>query len=130
MTDFLKQWNEAAPVVFPIRIEKYDYTIEHIKLKCPKCHIELTNLRGRIYEVFDCVESDIVGVCKKCKLVVGHRSRYYPLTGRCLMDGNDGWKEGIMVPFWIDIIINFFKKLHLKLLKMKKFFHIWGNGCG
>lgn len=121
MKDFVKQWNEASPVVLPIRIDKFNYTIEQIHVNCPQCHGELNNLRGKVYEVFDCVEADVVGICMTCKLAVGHRSRYYPATGRCIMDGVNGWKEGVMVSPFVDRIINFFHWIVMKINFLKKF---------
>lgn len=122
MKDFKKQWMESLPLVLPIRVDKFDYTIEQIDINCPECQSKLTNLRGRVYESIECVETDIVGLCLECQLVVGHRSRFYPATGRYLMYGNNGWKEGFMVSSWLNEVISFIRSIHGKIKKLKKFF--------
>ena len=121
MKDFKKRWVESAPLVMPIRIEKFDYTIEKIEIKCPNCREGLSSLRGKVYEAFDCVETDVVGVCVGCSLVVGHRSRYYPESGRCLMDGSEGWKEGFMVDSWFSGVSNFIFGIWMRLLSLGKY---------
>lgn len=125
MKDYKKYWLESLPLVFPIEIEKFDYVIESTTINCPECHEELTDLRGKVYEAFDCVETDVVGLCGECSLVVGHRSRYYPKTGRCLMEGLNGWNEGMMIPNWLDLAVNFCRGVVKKIKNMGNFFKKW-----
>ena len=122
MKDYKKYWLESVSLVLPIRIEKFDYTIDRICVNCPTCHIEVADLRGRVYEAFDCVEADIVGVCVGCHFVVGHRSRYYPESGRCLVLGIDGWVEGTMVPRWCSLLLDFCRGVVEKIKNIGKFF--------
>ena len=110
-------WLESVPLVLPVEFKKFDYVIDDVKVNCPVCRSELISLRGRIYEAFDCVEADIVGVCMGCRFVVGHRSRYYPESGRCLMLGVDGWKDGIVLQNWLDLVLNFLGQIIDKIKK-------------
>ena len=127
MKDYKKMWMESVPLVLPVEFKKFDYVIDKVKVNCPTCHKELTNIRGKIYEAFDCVEADIVGVCHGCHFVIGHRSRYYPESGRCLMLGVDGWKEGVIISPWLDRIIVFVGWMIDKIKKWKNFLGFRGT---
>lgn len=115
LDDFLKM----PVIVFPYKCKEIDFILTQAQCICPKCGNPTEEIRGDIYESFGVLELKIVGVCHRCRMLIGNRSRVYPKRGVISQMNKGRWEDypmRTMNQIWLNKTLYFLKPLGLGFL--------------
>ena len=91
-----EQYRLSPPLKFPWKGKESGMELVKLEGKCPKCSKPMADLRGQVYESFDCIELNYAGLCHECKVLGTVRGRIYPKDNRVLWDTDNGWSTSTL----------------------------------
>ena len=87
----VQEYFDLPEIHLPWHGETMDVTLSELNGHCAKCDGSLDGVKGRIYELGECVEINFAGICQCCRVVTTCRMRWYPKQHRVMFPKNGNW---------------------------------------